>query len=287
LWIPERLFPLSPRPDFDPRSPLHWKSPQGKCDGARAELYGMLPQEMHETVETLTKFPSMFRHTVNTERSSVLNSIKGVTGAIFAEFSIDPRVFIEISSKEKNENVVWLLHRKGEAVTAPGSEDAYHRVAPVLFKDPWHRVVSEFLQSQVLVKDKAKTRGCPKGQGQRLGANSVTEGLITAAAVVARFLLSHDEEFVPVGEKTGIHYEDDFDHYLSLLFKGNNWAINVITFYNQAVFGESQNEVDQSTPSLADPTRTWEDEFLRELEEDPMSVSSHDASAKSQNTYCI
>ena len=89
-------------------------------------------------------------------------------------------------------------------------------------------------------------------------------------------MLSHDEEFVPVGEKTGIHYKDNFDHYLSLLFKGNNWAINVITFYNRAVFGESQSEVDQSTPSLADSTRTWEDEFLRELEEDPMSVSSHD-----------
>ena len=64
LWIPERLFPLSPRPDFDPCSPLRWKSPQGKCDGAWAKLYGMLPQEMHETVETLTKFPSMVRSTV-------------------------------------------------------------------------------------------------------------------------------------------------------------------------------------------------------------------------------
>jgi len=90
-------------------------------------------------------------------------------------------------------------------------------------------------------------------------------------------LLSHDEEFVPVGEKTGIHYEEDFDHYLSLLLKGNNWAINVITFYNRAVFGESQNRVDQPTASQADPATTWEDEFLRELEEDPLPVTSHGA----------
>ena len=68
LWIPERLFPLSPWPDFDLCSPLHWKSPQGKCDGTQAELNGMLPQEMHETAETLTKFPSMVCSTVMSSR---------------------------------------------------------------------------------------------------------------------------------------------------------------------------------------------------------------------------
>ena len=86
-------------------------------------------------------------------------------------------------------------------------------------------------------------------------------------------MLSHDQAFVPIGEKTGIRYEDDYDHYLSLLLKGNNWAINVITFFNQAVFGESR--VDQPTTSLAEPSRTtWEDEFLRELDEEPLSVSN-------------
>ena len=91
----------------------------------------------------------------------------------------------------------------------------------------------------------------------------------------------HDKAFVPVGEKTGICYEDDYDHYLSLLLKGNNWAINVITFYNQAVFGESQ--VDQPTPSLADlPTTNWEDEFLRKLDEEPLSVSNNPVGTSSE-----
>jgi len=76
LWVPEKLFPLSPQPNFDPRSPLRWTSPQGKCDGARAELYGMLPQEMHETAETLTKFPSMVCSTVHPCILSLINTVR-------------------------------------------------------------------------------------------------------------------------------------------------------------------------------------------------------------------
>ena len=45
-------------------------------------------------------------------------------------------------------------------------------------------LIRVIIYGKSILKDKAKTRGCPKGRGQRLGANSVTEGLIAAAAVV-------------------------------------------------------------------------------------------------------
>ena len=91
-------------------------------------------------------------------------------------------------------------------------------------------------------------------------------------------MLSHDEAFIPIGEKTGICYEDDYDHYLSLLLKGTNWAIDVITFFNKAVFKVSPNTADQPTAPLGDPsTRSdWEDEFVRELEQEPLpGIGSH------------
>ena len=93
-------------------------------------------------------------------------------------------------------------------------------------------------------------------------------------------MLSHDKAFIPIGEKTGIRYEDDYDHYISLLSKGTTWAINVITFYNKAVFKVSQSTADQPTAPLADPPRSdWEDEFERELEQEPLSVDSYGATS--------
>ena len=159
-----------------------------------------------------------FRYVVNNERSNVVNVIKSVAGIIFtkAGLTINPTVFLNTSSKEKNLSVLWLLHRNGEVDTVPGSDEgAYHRIAPILFKDPQRRVPSEFLQNHALVeasitstinciitdflliqiirviiygksvlKDALSARGRPKGRGQRLGAKSVTEGLIAAAAVI-------------------------------------------------------------------------------------------------------
>ena len=61
LWVPETLFPLSPWPNIDPRSHLRWASPQGKIDGARAELYAMLPEELYQAAETLADFPLLVR----------------------------------------------------------------------------------------------------------------------------------------------------------------------------------------------------------------------------------
>ena len=61
LWVLEVLFPLPPQGNFDPRSAQRWMSPQGKIDGARAELYGMLPQELHEAAETSASFPLLVR----------------------------------------------------------------------------------------------------------------------------------------------------------------------------------------------------------------------------------
>ena len=81
LWVPEALFPLSrPQQNFDPHSHLRWASPQGKIDGARAELYGMLPQELHRAAETLATFPSLVRscpylHFITYHTSSVTLSI--------------------------------------------------------------------------------------------------------------------------------------------------------------------------------------------------------------------
>ncbi|KAG1767860.1 hypothetical protein EV702DRAFT_1203511 [Suillus placidus] len=136
----------------------------------------------------------------------------------------------------------------------------------------------EFLKSPVLVKiirveifGKKVLSGKIKGQkarGQRCNAQCVTEGLIAGAAVMARFLLTHDPEFTATGAETKINYQADYDFYLECLFKRTPWACSVMNFFNKEVFNiTSQSHAPASDDSYTIPQpRTWEDDLLDELD---------------------
>ncbi|OJA14586.1 hypothetical protein AZE42_13834, partial [Rhizopogon vesiculosus] len=116
-----------------------------------------------------------------------------------------------------------------------------------------------------------KTRGHPKGRGLRMGAESVTEGMIAGAAILAsfsgaRFLLTHDAELTATGAETKIDYQNDYDFYLERLFKGSPWAISVMEYFNKEVFNTTAAPSSTPTSTSMSTPRTWEDEFLQELD---------------------
>ncbi|KAG2739682.1 hypothetical protein P692DRAFT_20881638 [Suillus brevipes Sb2] len=122
-----------------------------------------------------------------------------------------------------------------------------------------------------------KTRGHPKGRGLRMGAQSVSEGMIAGAAILARFLLTHDAELTAIGAETKIDYQKDFDFYLERLLKGTPWAISAMEYFNKEVFNTTA--VPSAPPSTVVPAvapRTWEDDFLQEL--DNIDSVPHNAS---------
>ncbi|KAG1790257.1 uncharacterized protein HD556DRAFT_1446394 [Suillus plorans] len=201
-----------------------------------------------------------------------------LNGLIFSSLKLDPTVFTDEAAKKK-ENAQLLALLKKDV----GGEK-YTRLAPILFMDPSALVPDAFLKTPVMAKiirveifGKAslsgKTKGHPKARGQRWSTQCVTEGLIAGAAIVARFLLTHDQELTATGPATKIDYAQDFDFYLERLFKRSPWATSVINYYNQEVFGTSSVLATSGTPTppSASQPHTWEDDFLQQLE-DPASA---------------
>ncbi|KAG1847899.1 hypothetical protein F4604DRAFT_1935685 [Suillus subluteus] len=250
FWVVTGLFPTTPQPvDVNPRSAAHWSSPNAKLKGAMTELYQIIPKDLHTSMETYSRFGTLFCAAVSSERSNILHSIKDCAGVIFSPFKLDPSIFAnQPSTKQDNDNkdLLMLLKRNGEG--------NYICLAPVLFTKPNAMSADDFLKSQVLVKiirvevfGKAilggKTRGHPKGRSLRMDAQSVSE-------------------------ETKIDYQKDLDFYLEHLYKSSPWAISVMEFFNREVFNTSMALSSAPTsivPSASIP-RTWEDDLLEELD---------------------
>ncbi|KAG1858093.1 hypothetical protein F4604DRAFT_1931128 [Suillus subluteus] len=293
FWVVNGLFLTMPQPGVDPRSATRWTSPEAKLKGAMAELYLIIPKDLHQSMETYPRFASLFRAAVSSERSNILHSIKDCAGVVFSSFKLDPNLFADQpSKKQNNKDLLVLLKRNGEG--------DYIRLAPVLFAKPNAMAADDFLRSVVLVKivrvevfGKAilggKTRGHPKGRGLRMGAQSVSEGMIAGVAILAslsyvlyfvlliaclqaHFLLTHDAKLTAIGAETKINYQKDYDFYLERLLKGTPWAISVMDYFNKEVFNTTTApSVPTSTVPPAAP-RTWEDDFLQELDNlDPVT----------------
>lgn len=78
--------------------------------------------------------------------------------------------------------------------------------------------------------------------------------------------MTHDQELTATGSSTKIEYGQDYDFYLERLFKRSPWAIGVMDYYNREVFGASSVLASASALSSTSQPRTWEDNFLQQLE---------------------
>ncbi|KIJ11285.1 hypothetical protein PAXINDRAFT_15821 [Paxillus involutus ATCC 200175] len=281
FWINNNLFPTTPKPDVDPHSPARWSSPESMADGTIAELYEAVPQELHEKMEIYKGFGSLFQTTIGAERSNLLRSIKDSVGLLFAPLNLSPKLYSSQShDKASNVDLLHLL-KKPESV---GVEGKYERVAPVLFTDPQVMSSNTFLTSEILLNMvrlllfgksslSEKKKGWPKARGERMGAQCVTEGLVAGVAIIARYPLTHNVELSHEGTQTKIPYREDYDFYLKHLFKRTAWSQEVMEYYNNGAFGNcavsNTSKALTSTTVPAQRPRSWEDDFLDEMDQDP------------------
>ncbi|KAG0698426.1 hypothetical protein DFH29DRAFT_1002866 [Suillus ampliporus] len=263
------------------KNPTRWASPEAKLNDAMAELYQCVSKDLHKSMEKYTAFDSMFRTAVSAERSNIVHAIKSCAGIIFSSLKLDPTLFLSQTDAKKRDNhdPLCLLKKNGEG--------EYIQLAPILFARPDAMVADEFLKNPALVQiiriemyGKKMLSGKTKGQkarGQRCNAQCVTEGLITGAAVMARFLLTHDPEFMATGAETKINYQADYNFYLERLFKCTPWACSIMDYFNKEVFSatsQSQVPASNDSPSTASQARTWEDDLLDELDAPTQVVST-------------
>lgn len=97
---------------------------------------------------------------------------------------------------------------------------------------------------------------------------------LTSIHQQARYLLSGDHEFLPVGGQTGIQYEKDFKYYIELLRKPTHkeWSLGVLAHLNDAVFGADRqasvtsiNNTNDTNNPAEGQTKSWEDDIMNQL----------------------
>ncbi|KAL4079741.1 hypothetical protein J3A83DRAFT_4368573 [Scleroderma citrinum] len=226
------------------------------ADGTIKELYEVIPMELHKQMKTYKPFVSLFHKTLNTKHSNLVKAIKENAALLFMPLGLN----VDIFSKNLS------------------PDGKYKCLALILLTDPKNMSPNTLLKSRILLNMayllmfgksllSDKKRGQPRAIGELMGANCVTEGMIAGLAIMAHYLLSHDTELSPEGNNTKIPYYDNFNFYVKLLFKCNNWSREVMDYYNEGVFRQKAlSQVSQLEPApVAPQSHSWEDDFLDEM----------------------
>ncbi|KIK75447.1 hypothetical protein PAXRUDRAFT_18994 [Paxillus rubicundulus Ve08.2h10] len=111
----------------------------------------------------------------------------------------------------------------------------YNKYAPILFPDPKNANPNKFLKTVVLVRVlkaalfskssiSSTTSAGPRTKSKIWGLRDTSPGMVSAAAVIAIFLLSGDTEFQKKGNKTSIPYNQYHDYYCQRLLTGDSSA---------------------------------------------------------------
>ncbi|KAG9310683.1 hypothetical protein JVU11DRAFT_9278 [Chiua virens] len=266
LWVIEGLFPITSNSDVDLFSAGRRASPDAKRDAVIAELFMITPNLGSAQRDD---YIQGFRFCVlRRPEPGEIQYTPGHQGSIS-----DATIFTSLARKGDDPEMKRLSMEDG----------TYHRLSPFLFADPNQMTPDGFLRNPVLVNiirlllfgkaslTKEKARGGPKARGQIHNFQSVTEGLIATAAIFflleARYLLTPDPKLQAVGSETKISYEADYDFYLERLLKRSDWAIKTINFFNTGIFGSKKDSNLSTEPTvLSAPSRTWEDDFLDDLD---------------------
>lgn len=72
FWVANGLFPTMPQPGIDSRSATRWTSPEEKLKGAMAELYLFIPKDLHQSMETYSRFSSLVSASYSTLKSQTM-----------------------------------------------------------------------------------------------------------------------------------------------------------------------------------------------------------------------
>ncbi|KAF9642036.1 hypothetical protein BDM02DRAFT_3080219, partial [Thelephora ganbajun] len=94
----------------------------------------------------------------------------------------------------------------------------------------------------------------PKPAGIKWKLCEVTPGAIALAAILVRFLLSPDEDFLQTGVNSGIKYIQSFKKYKEMLTEDPNSRVfkRIISEFNASLFGVAPTPSDDFVPDDGD-----------------------------------
>ncbi|KAK0479790.1 hypothetical protein IW261DRAFT_1419845 [Armillaria novae-zelandiae] len=234
-------------------------------------LYEHLPAAYHLLVgRTITgeyhKLEKIMKKAATNNRSNLINQLKHVTATIFEDI-VPAGHFRKDFDRSADPLCQRLMGYKPE-------KDEYTRLPPCLFSNGFTMGTTMFrtlvgVKTRDRVTDIKKILNCllwgesaldaPNMSTKRMNSNlwHIKEVNTSALAFVGvtpsshvnelsqtRWMLSGDTKFVSPGNKTGIDYIADFDHYIArideLVRKGTRSITDTFQFYNDHVFAPSR-----------------------------------------------
>ncbi|KAF8961519.1 hypothetical protein BDZ97DRAFT_1921203 [Flammula alnicola] len=207
---------LVERPPVDSAHPDRYKSDLSMLQGITAELYEVVPSDLHEDLKSSPAFRSLLA----SGRRSMLYQLRSKTAS---EIFCQPSKYYSVKFLKREKIPAFQ-----EKLKFPGDKE-YPKYAPILFPNGRREMknlfrcveLTEMLKSILfgptsLSSDKPPSRIT---QGRVWGTTFVTPGAIAHMAVLAIFLHSPDTELASIGAKSNIPYEKWFNLYKDFLTK--------------------------------------------------------------------
>ncbi|KAJ3548838.1 hypothetical protein NM688_g5246 [Phlebia brevispora] len=257
-----------PCPDINPYSPARFASQQSRADGVVAELFHVLPPELHEP---------FFKKCIGLQRATMVYDAKLEVWSIFEP--LGPEIVKAIHNQEFYDLKIQYLLK--------GKVNSYRFCyPPVIFPKDHDSDMEYAFRSPVLTRIGATTTA------RKYGIKNTKVGFIAFVTQAARYLVSPDPKFTETGHVTGIPYFEDFQYLKELLMKSSmkkgkqgQWYQSLIAFWDQEVFGVIWGHVAINQHAPFDPVvedfdlgceEDWEAESGdEELNEHPAVQAGH------------
>ncbi|KAJ6598041.1 hypothetical protein B0H10DRAFT_1959460 [Mycena sp. CBHHK59/15] len=221
LFVDRRAFQgVRPEPPITPEA--QFASDAAYIDSITTALYDDIPDRFHALldVNAYPNFATDFIHEHGEGRSILVNAVRRALPIILKGLNIDPTLLTMASADRSNHNVLTSLLR------FPNERKAT-LFAPVLFPGPskdMNKIFTGpiFLQVHRMMyygpsSLTAGAKPARNSNGVKLGIYKITEGSVSLAAIISRFVVSPDKEWATKGAISNIDWEGDYQSYFKLL----------------------------------------------------------------------
>ncbi|KAF8956123.1 hypothetical protein BDZ97DRAFT_1758592 [Flammula alnicola] len=250
---------VRPCPDFSSDDPARYANPANQALGITAELYESIPAKFHKVMR-LTNFLKNFREAMGSSRSSSLGMLRQQAANIFG---LSPEYFAESDKAPppQRDTIPEIQSLLGSGVngTGPASKVlTYPPFPPILcLGGDTEKIENRFLNEHLFMiaraaifgKSAAKkiSRAVARSSSTYLRPDvpaQTTFGFIAWVAIMARYILSKDEQFDNggIGPQTQITYSVDFDYYKHYLTQAQHrpasaaWVEKLLFRWDEEIF---------------------------------------------------
>ncbi|KAJ4476792.1 hypothetical protein C8R41DRAFT_869631 [Lentinula lateritia] len=221
-WPTSNLFMSFPPNNLpDPESPERFKDESAFEAGLINELHLYLnDRDLRKKAAEYSPFQKsvFFLHQAKQGRSLALHTIRECASIIMQGINVKAAVWVTKANLLRRNSTTLRLQ-----LEFPGSSAILRAI---------------FFNKQSLTLDQYSFNYGSSLIGMLWGVKSVNDSSIALSAILVRFLLSDDTEFVPIGKNSQLNYKKNFYSYCAFLngSKGTNYIKQLYSFFNQRVF---------------------------------------------------